>query len=274
MATDEQRDNTAASQQVTQQTEETTAAPEKQGDVKEQEVSQTQEVETAPKESEAWKQMRLENKRLKEELENRQKGERAFDSLFPKTESKAQTVQQAQAQHGSQYVDVNQFIDKDGNFDAVSYNQAVNSKISQLEQRITQYDQDRDEREARESIPQLNPSSKEYDPDFEQLVADRWLRLQVEGRGQTLKEVAQSFMKKSSKELDQAKKQGAQEAMESLSEKEQASLDVTPQTSSRARQAQAEADSAQLRSRVRQGDEAALARIMSRIPWANKNPQT
>lgn len=270
---DEQRDNTAESQTVEDsQTEETTAAPEETSEATDSNTLQeTQEADdSTPKDNEAWKNMRLENKRLKEELDKRQKSQSAFDNLYPQR-SDAQTIQQAQNQYGSQYVNINQYVDPNtGEFDAQSYNQAVNSRIHQLEQRISQTDQERDEREAREAVPQLNPNDKDnYDPDFEERVAERWLYQNYKGNSVTLKEIALDLSKRENSTTKKARQQGAQQAMESLSEKEQASLDVAPQTSARARQAQSQEERAQLRGRVRSGDEAALTRIMSRIPWAS-----
>lgn len=194
----------------------------------------------------AFQEMRLENKRLKEEQGARKKGESAFDVFKPKTTGP---------------VDINNFVDSStGNVDWNAYNQAV---VSQAQTAATQtVSEQLDEAKAREKYPEVFA-----DPDLEEAVAGKWIASKLQGQEVSISDIASKLSKKLTKATTKAEKEGAKKALTELTPKEEAALSAQGQSSSSAqRQANAE-DLESLRLRARRGDEDAMATLMSRVAW-------
>ena len=231
---------------------------------------QTTEVpEDLPQDTEeqrkAFQRMRHEIDSLKEEAKARQKSQAAFDVLKPRPRPVS-----------AQGIDINQYVDADtGTVDMGAYNTAVNQLIQQAHvdsaQAAATVEERLDEQNARRSVPQLDLDSKEYDAEFEKDVAARYLFEKFNGNNVTMTQIAKELGKKYSKATTKASEDGAKEALERLSAREQAALAANSQSGGQARSQQSAGDTEELRSRTRFGDERAMTERMSRIPWVKSD---
>lgn len=195
----------------------------------------------------AFQRMRLENKRLKEEMEARGKTENAFNAFKP------------QAQPGT--VDINKFVDPNtGAVDWNGYNQAINTQARATAAETVQ--EQIDENNARQKYPEVFA-----DPDLEEAVAGQWFASKLNGKDVSITEIAGKVAKKLSSAASRAEKIGKEKALEELTPKEQAGLKADGQTSAPSRQAQSAEDEEILRVRARNGDEEALAQLMKSVKW-------
>ncbi len=205
-------------------------------------------------ERKAFQEMRLENKRLKEEIESRQKNESAFEIFKPKP--------QLTSFSSEQFVDP---ITGEVNLQAMNQAQeaTITAKVTaQMEQRLAQ---EKDEDNARRLHPELFA-----DPDIEQEIADRWFAATMRGEKVTVTDIANKVGKRFQKALTKAEEVGAQKALQDVAPKEKVALTASGQSSSSAqRQISAEQDQRIIES-IRFGSDDALAEAMSKIPWANK----
>ncbi|MFZ5845669.1 MAG: hypothetical protein ACOY0S_04340 [Patescibacteria group bacterium] len=237
---------------------------------KEPEVEKAPEVSeapvTEPKEEEApegmgeeqaraFQEMRQEIKRLKEERAERAKNEDYLREAMPPSAPAAPPA-----------VDINRFINPDtGEFDADGFNRAHEARYQALRAEMLSLKQDLDEREARLKHPELDK-----DKQFEEEVAKTWLWENYRGNPVSFSQVAAKIKETRAKTVVASEEEGAKKAMEALSAKEQASLEVSPQTSAAARKEQSEAEDQALRGRTRGGDDQALAQRMAKIPWVKR----
>lgn len=242
---------------------------------KDAQAPETSSNEEAPKEmsdeqARSFQEMRLEIKRLKEEKKAREKAKSALEEVTPTPSPMASTQTD---------VDINKFVDPEtGALDAVSYGRAVNEAIqkgvAQAHRAATSATQQQlEQADAFRAYPALDPESDEYDSDFDEEVAARLLHARYIGSKVSLRQLAEKVAAKYQKTAVKAKEEGAKQAIESLSVKEQASLETARQTSASARQEQSESEKQSLRERVKSGDEDALAQRISRVPWTKRSDE-
>lgn len=217
--------------------------------------------ETTEEQRRAFQEQRQEIKRLKSEMENRNKGESAFKAFKPQTPP----VGQANTVNIMDYQDP---ITGETNWQA--YNQQVNNALAQAQQNATYQAQqivkeEMDEQQARTKFPEIMS-----DKESEQEVADLWVAAKLRGENPSITDIAERLSKRNSKTVSKAEKIGAEKILNEVSEKEKASLNVPSQTSAPAKQAASAEELAELSRRSRFGDDDAIAARMSKIPWANK----
>lgn len=205
-------------------------------------------------ERKAFQEMRLENKRLKEEMTARKQNESAFAVFKPKP--------QLTSFSSEQYTDP---VTGEINLQALTAAQEthITNKVrAEMEQRLSE---EKDEDNARRQHPDLFA-----DPDVEQEIADRWFAAKMRGEKVTVTDIAGKVSKRFQTVLNKAEKVGAEKALQDIAPKEKVALTATGQSSTAAqRQINAEDQQATLQA-VRFGNEDALANAMSKIPWANK----
>lgn len=142
----------------------------------------------------------------KSKADNTSYGDSVFDTFRPK-----QSVQQSNAGDfnylNQTQVDAiaNQFVDPEGNVDINGLNKALSSanqnaqralqRAQSAEERLMRYEETQQVRDAHAVHPELDPSSKEFNPEFFEAVKDRLLRNMYEGKEQTLLNVANSLKK-------------------------------------------------------------------------------
>lgn len=152
----------------------------------------------------------------------------------------------------------------------------IQLKAMQAEQRATKAEQaianfqiEQQTREAYVAHPELNPSNKDFDKDLNNRVRafalDSMIHPEDYGNKQLTFKEAADFAKQtlSPKVVEQAKKEAAQEAIEQLTPKEQASLEAV---GSPDRRQQVEQPLDQLRYRSRKGDLDAIVERLKGIP--------
>lgn len=233
------------------QTEVETATPQT-------EQAGTDQAKELPVETEeqrkAFQEMRLENKRLKEEVAARVKNESAFEAFRPKPQIPSFSSEQ--------------FADPvTGEVDWMRYNAAQEAKVTatvtaQVEDRLKQ---ERDESSARSQFPELFA-----DPDVEQEIADRWFAAKMRGEDPKITDIASKVSKRFQKATAKAEKIGAEKALTEVEPKEKVALTASGQSATQAQRLQdSEADQNRV-SAIRYGSDDALAEAMSKIPWANK----
>jgi hypothetical protein len=229
-----------------------------QGSVIEESVDVPEDVEEQRR---AFQEQRQEIKRLKSEIQNRNKGESAFSAFRQQTPP----VGQVNA------VNIQDFQDPiTGETNWQAYNQQVNTALSQVRQSATYEAQ----QAVREEIDEQNARNKHpelfSDPEVEQEIADRWIAAKIRGENPTVTDIADRISKRFGKTISKAEKIGAEKILNEVSEKEQASLTVSGQTSQPAQQAASAEQLAELSTKTRYGDDDAIAARMSKIPWTNK----
>ena len=102
---------------------------------------------------------------------------------------------------------------------------------------------------------------------MEQEVADRWFASQMRGETVSISQIAAKVHSRVSGVVKKAGETARKQALTEVSEKEQAALTASAQTSSPSRKAQSAEDLEQLRRRTRTGDEEATATRLKSVPW-------
>jgi len=229
-----------------------------QGSVAEESVDMPEDVEEQRR---AFQEQRQEIKRLKLEKQNRAKGESAFSAFRQQTPP----VGQVNA------VNIQDFQDPiTGETNWQAYNQQINNALVQNRQSATYEAQqavreEMDEQTARTKYPELFS-----DPEVEQEIADRWIAAKLRDENPSVTDIADRVSKRFGKTISKAEKIGAEKILNEVSEKEQASLTVSGQTSQPAKQAASAEQLEELSRKTRFGDDDAIAARISKIPWANK----
>ena len=141
-------------------------------------------------------------------------------------------------------------------------------RATKAEEAVSQFRQEQEAREAYIAYPEANPDAKEYDPKLKNLAAGVILQSMLNpqdfgGKQFSLKE-AYDYLKSdtNSKAVEEARKEGAQEAIEQLTPKEQATLEAT---GTPARRSDVGSSHDTLVERTRRGDTDAIAERMNRI---------
>lgn len=208
----------------------------------------------------AFQEMRLENKRLKEEREALPKGESAFNVFRAQTPS----VQ-------SEPVMVENFTNPmTGETNWQAYNLAQQQREQQI---LTQAKAEArsevqdllDEEKARAKYPDLM-----NDPATEKLIAARWLYEKVQGNNVSVSNIASEFARDFKQAVSKAEKVGAERILSEVSEKEKAGLTAGGQSSQGAVRSASREEQTQLSIATQQGDADAITARISQIPWANK----
>jgi hypothetical protein len=208
----------------------------------------------------AFQEQRLEIKRLKEERESNQPKESAFDMF------RAQTPVNPTGP-----IRIESYQDPiTGETNWQQYNAAQQQREQQMLQQARfeasqEVDERMDEREARSKFPDLF-----NDKITEKQIASRWFYEKAQGHNVSISDIAGEFARNFKQAVSKAEKIGAERALNEVSEKEQAGLVASTQTSSPAKQAATASDQEDLVYRTRKGDESAIAARISKIPWANK----
>lgn len=217
------------------------------------EVSDSEDVESkmTPEQRKAFQEMRLENKRFKDELEARKTSESAFNVFKPK--------------QVSQGVDPNNYVNPNtGEIDWVSYNNAVVNQASVVASNAVQ--EQLDENRAREKYPEVFAN-----PKLEKAVAGQWFAEKMQGNNVSVTQLAAEyaeFIQDSVKKAEKvAEKRGAQQALSELTPKEAASLQAQGTTSTQAKNELSLEDEENLKLRARRGDDAAMAQLMRNVAW-------
>lgn len=208
----------------------------------------------------AFQEQRLENKRLKEQLETIKPGESAFDAFRDQTPP---------AQ--SDPVRVDNFYDSvTGLTDWTAYNQAQQQReqaiVAQAKAEARSEVQElMDEERARAKFPELMNN-----PVTEKQIASRWLYEKVQGNKVSVEQIAEEFARNFKQAVSKAEKIGAEKVLNEVSEKEKAGLQATSQSSQGASKSASTEELEQLSVATRRGDLDAVTARVSKIPWANK----
>lgn len=257
----------SSDQQAADSVKSDVAAPSEEVSTQVKADDELQLPEGAPERTrEEFDKLKQRNKRLKEELERKKRTESVFDSMRPQPEPAAPPAVSPE---------VEQFIDpQTGYVDVGRLNQAMTQQrqeIAATRQQIQQYVEAEQEREAYKTYPELNPKvADKFDDAFYRrtraVLMDSMVNPQDYGnRALTLKEAADEAKGSTGKVVEKAKKEGAKEAMEKLTPKEQASLEATGRSDRRAK-VETGSSSEDLSVRTRYGDKAAIAERLSKIP--------
>lgn len=218
--------------------EDTTQASSPQAEVQPTDVqtppNPTPDIEDSmsPEQRKAFQEMRIEKKRLEEQLQARQSNESAFAPFRP------------------QVFDPNTAMDD---------SQRIRSEAAQAAQEVV------DELMAKQKYPELFK-----DRETEQEIADRWFASKMRGENVSISDIAEKVNQRYHTAVTKAEQAGAKQALEQVTPKEQAALAATP-SSSRAAQSQTSSeDFERLKVATRLGNEEAMVARMRAIPWANK----
>lgn len=265
-------DNNVAEEQVVETETTQTSSPAVESPITGDETMQGEESVQAPvveesdvptdieEQRRAFQELRLENKRLKEEIEVKPRGESAFDAF------RAVTPPISTAP-----VQVQNFVDPiTGETDWQSFNNAQ----QQREQLIVQQAKFEAQQATTELLDENNARQKHpklfADPELEQDMADKWLAAKLRGQTVSISDIADSFARKLSKTATKAEKIGAERVLNEVSEKEKAGLTAPSQSSQTAERVTSQEDFQQLSVSTRRGNDDAITARISTIPWANK----
>jgi hypothetical protein len=209
----------------------------------------------------AFQEQRQEIKRLKEQVSTREESESAFKSFRPQTPPTGQLNVPRVENYQDPYT---------GETNWTAYNQAVAQReqnvLQQARFEAQQTTQDViDENNARNRYPELFK-----DRETEQEIADKWFAAKMRGENPTITQIADRVAKRYGKAVSKAEKIGADKALTEVSEKEQAGLIASGQTSTGSVQAASSEELADLSYKTRRGDYDAITTRISKIPWANK----
>lgn len=189
----------------------------------------------------AFAAMRKEIADLKAQVQTR-------DNLAPPQTQNINPQTASTPQQTPAYVDINQYIDSaTGEFNAQSYNQAVNQLIdSQNQYYNQQLNLGIDFAQAQMAFPELDPYSEKYDPIFAQEVAQKHY-YQTVGLGQqaSIRQIAKEMQQQMNKDQKKEEAKIEAETQEVTAEKELASQETPGQSAQGVQQAQTRLDEAE-----------------------------
>lgn len=145
------------------------------------------------------------------------------------------------------------------------HNQALRQQVTQLSQTVQGFadeNQTKQEEEAFASYPELNPSGSKFNQEFHNAVSGYITNTLLKGEKVTFKKAADKIANLSTKDVKKAEKEGAKQALEQLSPKEQAALEATGRSDKRL----PTVDLAELRRRTAAGDDNAIFERLKNIP--------
>lgn len=129
-------------------------------------------------------------------------------------------------------------------------------------QRYQQTQDKRQEKVAFKAHPELNPSGDKFNEEFHNAVVGYLANQYAQGNYPSLKKAADTIKKFGSSEVKKAEKEGAKQALEQLSPKEQAALEAEGRSDRR----QSVGTLEDLRARTRSGDDDAIRERLKNIP--------
>jgi hypothetical protein len=195
---------------------------------------------------------------LREERERREVLEGAFKTLQPKEEPYQAPIYDPDTGY------VNEQVLTETQRRAIQ----AEERATKAEEAIKQFRMEQETKEAYQAYPEADPSSNEFDPKLKNLAAGVILQSMLNpqdfgGKQFSLKE-AYDYLKADTQSaaVEQARKEGAQEAIEQLTPKEQAALEATGTSGRRSDVGQ---NHETLVQRTRKGDFDAIAERMNRI---------
>ena len=265
---EEKKEETVTSQTSSPQVEEsTTEAQTTQEEVVDQ-GSSSESSDNLPVGSENWtaeqrkafQEQRQEIKRLKEQVARREESESAFSAFRQQAPPVGQTSPVRIENYQNEYGETNW--------------QAYNQAVQEHDRAILSQARFEAQQVAEEIADENNARSKHEDlfkdKYFEQRVADRWLASNMRGENKSISQIADDEADLFGKAVSKAEKIGAEKALNEVSEKEQAGLSASGQTSESGKQAVSESEYSDLVMRTRKGSDDAIAERISKIPWTNK----
>jgi len=196
---------------------------------------------------------------LKSERERRIKAEQTFNTMLDPKQPKPQTQPQPKVDRDwynpeTNQVDVNKLQ---------KYNQYLETQVGDLTQKvqgIAGTEQRKQEVETYKAYPELDPQAgNKFNPDFSDAVQGALTSAFLRGETPSFKEVADKIANFAGKQVKEAEKKGATEAIEQLTPKEQASLEATGRSDKRT---DVQEDIQQLQQKTRHGD---LNAVMARM---------
>lgn len=145
----------------------------------------------------------------------------------------------------------------------------ADTRAKQAEESLKSYLLEQEKREAFTAHPELNPEKSGFDQNLSNLtrsiLTDSMLNPQdYGGKALSFKEAADRVKGLQKPVLEQAKKEGAQQALEQLTPKEQAALAANGVPN---QQSSTRGDLSQLQYRTRKGDVDAIHERMKGVPW-------
>ena len=248
--TETQQEAMPTSEQKTSESVEPTEVAEREAKVDETELELPKDARERT--TEQFEKLKTQ---LAEERAKRTRLERAFSpSQQPQTQGTPEWYDP-----DTQSVDVNKLQQREA---------LLQQKIGTLENQLTgltRKEEEKQESEAYATYPELNPKSGDFDDRFQKQLISYMATEFAEGRQPTMKQAADDIVALAERRAKKAKKEGAQEALESISPKEQAALEATGRSDRRL----PSEDLSSLRAASRRGgikgNEAVMKRL-SRIP--------
>lgn len=148
--------------------------------------------------------------------------------------------------------------------------QEAYERATRAEQTLQSYQKDQEDRELYSAYPELDSNEKhgqkfdkELFKEIRKIYLDSAVNPEDYGGQLSLKQAADIIKKSSNQTTEAAKEQGAKEAIENLTPKEQASLEATG-SPNRAAALDADAEEEDLRYRARKGDDYAMTELLRR----------
>ncbi len=194
---------------------------------------------------------------LREERSRREAAESAFKTLQPQP-----------AQPEPIYDPDTGYVDPNALTALQQQAQQANERATKAEQTVAQFRQEQEAKDAYATYPESNPEAKDYDQKKANLAAgvilQSMLRPQDFGGKQFSLKEAYDYLTApvNDKAVEEARKEGAQEAIEQLTPKEQATLEAT---GTPARRSDVGSNHETLVERTRKGDYDAIAERLARI---------
>lgn len=247
---DEIRENEDVVEQTTQDSPESEAPEQDPGQDQAQEQqpseaetdadqSETNEVEDTPKDNAAWAKMRVENKQLKQALEQSGVDAEYLDQLRQASQPVSADYSQAttQVDDSAEYGQVTQAVNT-----AQSLSAQAMAEIRELKNQL----ENQQDMAARQKYPDLFKN-----PEFEAIVAEKKLVARMLGKNRTTTEIADEASRLFSKSIEKAQAQATEQAEVRQTQKTQAV--AQPQTTTSAGTGTGDSKD-ELRMRVRRGD--------------------
>jgi len=190
------------------------------------------------------------NTQFREERQRREALEAAFSTLQPKQAAPAPIYDP-----DTGYIDPNVLTDVQRR--AIEAEQ----RAANAERTVQEYRTEQEAKEAYTSYPELNPEdTKKFDKNLHirvrSLILDSMVNPQdYDGKQLSMKDAADLLKNTASSQVEEARQEAAQQAVEQLTPKEQAALDAVGSQGNRTTEALANLD--ELRRRTRKGDSSA-----------------
>lgn len=205
---------------------------------------------------------------LAEERAKNASGSSVFDSLRPPQPQAPQGQPPAENPFQQQPAAPEPLVGDDGTVDVTRLNQnheaaqAAAQQAQATEQRIIQLEQDRQTREANAAFPQLDPQSKEFDPNFFDMTTGLLTKEFIDGGNRSLLQVAQqvSDALKSPGATKQASKDAVAKFKEGQDNRQQG-----PVEEGAGEERQPDSTQEELRQKTRDGDADAITKRLQNV---------